>query len=332
MGAVGSGDFLCRVHRLHDRRPVGIEAPIPVASLRITPRNHEDLLALLDEVLDHAAPWRDIHDVVLVDHRWHHEQWNRAHLGCLRGVLNQFEHRGLQYDGPFGDGQVLPHRIGVGLDHRRHPRLRKHVSGKGSRASYRAQTAGVDQRLPAQRTDQRVVAGRQAFDKIVDDELHLLFVAPIQLRVREQLLGRLGACQIGLHDPVQQRILLPRRITEALVGACRSAVRLAYGDIAELTGQRANSVGHRAGVLSEVAGEAGPGGVRHHPAGERLRGAGEKQVEWRGQLVDFGRGVLGSCHGYRVLSVVGTVMSRFCTLPVGPFGRASTNQTWRGYL
>ncbi len=37
VGAVGPGDFLRRVHRLHDRRPVGVEAPIPVAGLRITP-------------------------------------------------------------------------------------------------------------------------------------------------------------------------------------------------------------------------------------------------------------------------------------------------------
>ena len=327
--------FSDRVHRLHDRRAVGVEAPIAVARLRIAPRNHEDLLALLDEVLDHAAPGRDVHDVVLVDHRRHHEQWNGAHLGCLRGVLNQFEHRGLQYDGPFGDGEVLPHRIGVGLDHRRHPRLRKHVSGKGSHAPYRAQTAGIDQRLPAQRTDQRVVAGRQALHKVVDDELHLLVVAPIQLRVGKQPLGGLGTCQIGLHDSVQQRILLPRRIGEAFVGARRSAVRLAGGDIAEFTGQRADPVRHRAGVLGEVAGEARPGGVRHHPAGEGLGGAGEKQVERRSQLVDFGGGVLGIrgfCHGYRVLSVAGTVMSRFWTLPVGPLGNASTSQTWRGYL
>ena len=253
-------------------------------------------------------------------------------LGCLRGVLNQFEHRGLQYDGPFGGSQVLPHRKGVRLDHRRHARLRKHVSSKGSHAPYRAQTAGVDQRLPAERTDQRVVAGRQALHKIVDDELHLLVVAPIQSSVGEQSFGGLGACQIGLHDSVQQRILLPRRVTEALVGPCRNAVRLARGDTAELTGQRANPVGHRAGVLSEVAGEAGPGRVRHHPAGEWLRGAGEKQVERRSQLVDFGRGFRGSCHSYRVLSVVGTVISRLSTLPVGPLGRASTSQTWRGYL
>src|ERR1700721_1228840 len=66
--------------------------------------------------------------------------------------------------------------------------------------------------------------------------------------------------------------------------ASASAVRLAHSDIAELTGQRAHSVGHRAGVLSEVAGEAGPGGVRHHPAGEGLSGAGEEQVEGGSQI------------------------------------------------
>src|SRR6202012_5347070 len=103
------------------------------------------------------------------------------------------------------------------------PGFRKHVSRKGSRATYRAQTAGIDQRLPAERTDQWVVAGRQPFDDVVDDDLHLLFVTPIQLRVREQLLSGLGASQIGLHDPVQQRILLPRSVTEEPVGACRSA-------------------------------------------------------------------------------------------------------------
>ena len=118
--------------------------------------------------------------------------------------------------------------------------------------------------------------------------------------VGKQLFSGLGTRQIGLHDSVQQRILLPRGVDEAFVGARRNAVRLADGDIAELTGQRANTVGDGTRVLGKVAGEAGPGGVRHHPAGEWLGGAGEQQVEWGGQLVDFGRGFLG----FGVLAIV----------------------------
>src|SRR5262249_44782914 len=156
-----------------------------------------------------------------------------------------------------------------------------------------------------------------------------------QRSVGKQPLSGLGTRQIGLHDSVQQRILLPRRISEAFVGACRNAVRLADRDITEFAGQRANPAGHRARMLSQVAREASRGGVRHHPAGEGLGGAGEEQVERRSQLVDSGRGILGIrglSHDYRVLSVVGTVMSRFWTLPVGPLGSASTSQSWRGYL
>jgi hypothetical protein len=33
-----------------------------------------------------------------------------------------------------------------------------------------------------------------------------------------------------------------------------------------------------------------------------------------------------------LVGLVGMVMSRFCSLPVGPLGNASTSQTRRGYL
>src|ERR1700743_722802 len=197
----------------------------------------------------------------------------------------------------------------------------------------RAPAAGCHQPLPAERADQRVVAGGQAFDEVVDDEPHLLVVAPVQLGVGKQTFDRFGAGKVRLHNPVQHWILLPGRVAEPLVGPRRSAVGFTGRDRAELTGERVGATGDRARVLGEVRPEPGPGGVRHHPAGERPGGAGEQQVERCGQLVGgLGGGAHGVCHCYRVLSVAGTVMSRFWTFPVGPLGSASTSQTRRGYL
>src|ERR1700753_2430912 len=85
-------------------------------------------------------------------------------------------------------------------------------------------------------------------------------------------------------------------------------------------------------MLSQAGAETGPSGVRQHSVGEWLCGTGEQQVEWCGQLVGFGHRICRSCHGYRVLSLVGMVISRLRSFPVGPLGRASTSQTRRGYL
>ena len=48
--------------------------------LGVAPRDREHLLALGDEVLDHAAPGRDVEDVVLVDRRRDEQQRHLAHL------------------------------------------------------------------------------------------------------------------------------------------------------------------------------------------------------------------------------------------------------------
>ena len=50
-----------------------------------------------DRVLDHAAPRREVGDVVLVDHRRHEQQRPLAHLRGLRRVLDELEHRRAQH-------------------------------------------------------------------------------------------------------------------------------------------------------------------------------------------------------------------------------------------
>src|SRR3712207_8887834 len=51
----------------------------PYTTLFRSPRQREDLLPLLDQVLDHAAVGREVDDVVLVDHRRREEHGHLAH-------------------------------------------------------------------------------------------------------------------------------------------------------------------------------------------------------------------------------------------------------------
>ena len=92
MDGVRFGDLLDLPERVEDRVAVGVDAPRPVLGGGIAPGDREDLVALAHEILDHAAARRDIHDVVLVDHRRHQQQRDGVYLLRLRGVLDQFEY------------------------------------------------------------------------------------------------------------------------------------------------------------------------------------------------------------------------------------------------
>jgi len=73
MRAIGLRDLLNGVQCVQDRLAVGVETPITLVCCGIAPRDGENLLALAQEVLDHAATRRDIEDVELVDHRRDHQ-------------------------------------------------------------------------------------------------------------------------------------------------------------------------------------------------------------------------------------------------------------------
>ena len=185
----GSGDLAGGADRSHHRIAVGVQVPVPGLPAGVAPGDHEYLVSLGDEVLDHAAAGRDIGDVVLVDHRRDHEQREPVHGGRGRLVLDELADVGAGHHRPRCHRQVLADLERVGLHHGGDVRGGGHVGGEGADTPDEAQAAGVDVRLPCRRAEVRVVARRGCGDQIGQHELQPRVVAPVQLGVGEQVLG-----------------------------------------------------------------------------------------------------------------------------------------------
>src|SRR6478672_9163609 len=52
------------------KKTVSVDVPVAIPGVGISPREHEHLLAVADQVLDKAPVGREIGDLVLVDHRF----------------------------------------------------------------------------------------------------------------------------------------------------------------------------------------------------------------------------------------------------------------------
>ena len=285
MRAIALGDLLDGVQCVQDRLAVGVETPILLFRSGIAPRDREDLDALAQKVLDHAAPWRDVHDVELVDHRRHHQQRRREDLVGLRGVLDQLEFLASEDHRTCGGGDVLAQRERVGLHHRRHPRRRHHVLDEVAQPPNRAESTGVDERLPSQRVQHRVVGRCEPFGEEIQHESNPLGVTPVEVRVRKQLIHSVVRRQIGLHRAVEQRIAPPCRICESLVALRRGQLRTAFGNGDQFPTERRCARRHRAGLLGEVEREAAPRHVRQHPVRHAHRRTRQQQIKRCRQLV-----------------------------------------------
>ena len=220
-------------------------------------------------------PWCDVQDVELVDHRRHHQQRHRPHLLGLWCVLDEFEHLVAVDDRSRRDSEILSDRECVGLHHRRNPRRHSHIAQEASHPSNDVQTTGVDDRLPAQRADQRVVARCKPFHDDVEHESDSFRVAPIEFRVGEQAVHDLGGGQVRLHRTLHQRIGLPCRIAESLVGLGRSAIGCARRDRGELAPERPHPFGDDARAAGQIQAEPAPRCVWHHPACDAERRTGQ---------------------------------------------------------
>ena len=75
----------------------------------IPPRDHEDLVPHLEQVLDDAPPRREVERVVLVDRRRNDHKRTLVHARGLRLVLDQLEDLVVHDDRPLRDGEVAAH-------------------------------------------------------------------------------------------------------------------------------------------------------------------------------------------------------------------------------
>jgi hypothetical protein len=329
---VGPADPPSRLQRVQDRLPVGVGVPVAVAGVGIAPGDDENLLAAVDQVLDQAASWGEVDDVVLVDRRRDDQQWHPADPWRPRPVLEQLEDGRAQHDRPGGDGQVGAHLEGVGGHHGRDPWWRGQVGGQVPGAADQADAAGVDQCLPKVRTGQRLVAGGQRLDQVVGREPQPLGVAPCQVGVGQELLGGPPGGQVGLQEAAQQWVGRPGGIGETAVGGCRGQAGAAEADPGQLARQGGRPAGDSVGPAGQGGGEPGARAARCEAARRPERAGGEQQVQGRSRGVGARRpGADGwpAAHGD---SPSGGTTSRRRSLPVAVLGRAASSHTCRGYL
>jgi hypothetical protein len=76
---------------------------------------------------------------------------------------------------------------------------------------------GIEQRLPADRAQQRIIAWCGGRDQVGEQEPQPRLIAPAQPGPGQQDLGRLARRQVRLHGAPEEGIAFPGRVGEAAV-------------------------------------------------------------------------------------------------------------------
>ena len=321
MRALGAGDRLHRLQRLEHGGDVVVEAPVGVALVRVAPGDREALLARADEVLEHAAPGRDVGDIELVDHRRDEQQRRLAHLRRGRLVLDQLEQLGPHHDGAGRQREVLADREGRVVDHRRDVRRAREVVDEVRGALHEVAAAGVERRLQRLRVERRKVRRRQRIEHVLGREAHAALGALVEAGVADQLVDGPARRDVDLREAAEGRVAAPGLVPEAAVLLRRGDVGLPDDDLRELAGVAHAPARDLPGPRRQAGGELRTRHAREPAAGRPAAGIREQRVE-RGAALRH----------QLVLASSGTSISRLRILPVGPFGSSSTNQILRGYL
>jgi hypothetical protein len=232
------GDRGDGVARLQHGGRVGVEIEVPLLGAGVAPRDHEHLLALLHEPLDQAAPGRKIEHVVLVDRRRDEQQRHLAHLGGLRGVLDQLEHVRPQHDRARRQRQVLADRELRRVDRRGKAR---EVAHEAPRPAREVEPALVDALLDHARVRPREVARRERVEHVAGGEARLALVPPVELGVGDQAVDGVGDREVRLDHAPEQPARLPRRVGEAPVALAGPDVRAPARDAGQLRPQAADA-------------------------------------------------------------------------------------------
>ena len=124
---------------------------------------------------------------------------------------------GAGYHRSWRHGEILADDERFGCDHCWDERGGGHVRDQGTDAPHGAQAAGVDEGLPRDRADQRVVTRRGSGDEIGQHPLQALVIPPAQAGISKQVLSGPPGGQVRLNGPLEQRVLTPRGIGEPAV-------------------------------------------------------------------------------------------------------------------
>ena len=241
--------------------------------VRVAPGHHEHLLALADQVLDHAPAGGQVDDVVLVDHRRDDQQRELADALRDRAVLDQLEPACAAPPRPGVTARSVPtsNASGSTIAGTRGGAARS--AARCRRPGQRAAAAGVDGRLQRRRVEQRVVARRERVDQVGQHEPTRVSSRQSRSASGQQRLGRLAGRQVGLHAAAQQRVAGPGRVGEPAVPragcdlrSCRprsGRARRRAAPPRRPTSRRA--AGQRGGQPQRGAVRAGAGAARRAP-------------------------------------------------------------------
>ncbi len=285
--AVRSWREICShgVHRLDDRRAVGVEVPRGVPRVGVAPGDDVDLQAAAHQVLDHGALLGEVDDVVLVDRRRDDQQRDLLHLRSLRGVLDELEDVRAQHDLARGHRQVLADLERIRLDHRGHARSRREVAHQPSPALHEVAAAGVERALEHLGVDERVVGRRQRLHEVLGDEAHPLRVAPVEIGVVDEPAHRLTAGQVSLEGAPVEGVLRPRLVGPATVLGRRRHLGATETDLRQLGSEARRTPRDAARVPDQAGGELEARHARDHPAQRARARVGEQELERRAELL-----------------------------------------------
>ena len=186
----------------------------------IDPGDHEYRQPVVDAPLDEGFLRREIEDVELVDPGRHDQQWNLEHLGRGRFVLDQLHQFVLEHHLAGREREIaadLVHR-GIGLAD-----LEIAVAGLDVLAQHVHAAHEVfrirRQRLAQQfRIGEHEIRWRDRVGDLLDVELRFLAGVLVDAGgVFDQPLAPLRGEQIGLLEEIEELVLRPLRIGEALV-------------------------------------------------------------------------------------------------------------------
>ena len=260
VGLVGAGYLAGGARGVIDRVHIGGQPPLAVLLGRIAPTDGEHLDALFQGEF-HETPTRgEVHEVVLVDLRGHHDHREVMDRLGRRCVLQELAHLVAEDDGPGGDRQVTADHEGGTVNRAWEAAIGPQVPRDVAQALRQAAAARLEGALEGVRVEERHVGRRQRGGEKDRRQLGPLGRAPVELRVLHQIERHARPGQVGLAQAVKEGVLLPGPIFEAPVLRVGGDRRPSDRDLGQLDPEPGGAAGEAVG--------GGPCPYLHHRPGQ----------------------------------------------------------------
>jgi len=175
---------------------------------------------LIDDIFDEALLRRKIEDVVFVDPGRHHQQWPLADFLCCRRILNELQQFILKDDLARRGGEVAAKLEGGGVGLADLHQIARVLEILGEKI-------GAVQKITAVRDDrfaQDLRVGREEIRRrigarvLAKIELGAVTLSRVEAgRGRKLVLGPLAGEQVSLLAKIEEGVVVPLRVVEAVV-------------------------------------------------------------------------------------------------------------------